>query len=310
MYQSEPLLSRKSSFVKLLVLLLIIIGAGLLSFFTGILIALPLYGSGVIETMSGGIDPANPEYIGMMKFFQVINQVGIFIIPSILFALLVSRNIARYLSLDSFPRAASIAGTILLVYLMLPAIHALAQVNENLELPDYLQGIENWMKESENAAARLTEAFLSTTSISGLLFNIFMVGILAAVGEELLFRSVLIRLFRNWFGNIHIAVIVSAVFFSAFHLQFYGFLPRLLLGLLFGYLFVWSGSVWLPILAHFINNASAVVVYFLVNRGLIKADADQFGSTDSNLFLIASILISLALILYIYITERQKPMAG
>ncbi|MFP4471716.1 MAG: CPBP family intramembrane glutamic endopeptidase [Bacteroidales bacterium] len=262
-----------------------------------------------METLSGTIDPDDRTYISMMKFFQVINQLGIFIIPSVIFALLVTNNVAGYLSLDRFPRAVSALLTILLIYTMLPAIHALVQVNEHLQLPGNLEGLEEWMKESESAAARLTEAFLNTGSPMGLLFNLFMVGVLAAVGEELLFRSVLIRLFRGWFGNVHMAVIVSSLLFSAFHLQFYGFLPRFMLGLVFGYLFVWSGSVWLPILAHFVNNASAVIVYFLANKGVLKEDVKDFGATDNYLLLIIATLISFLIGGYIYFSERRKRLS-
>ena len=153
---------------------------------------------------------------------------------------------------------------------------------------------------------RLTEAFLRNTSIPSLAVNLFMVGILASIGEELLFRAVLIPLFKDWFKNVHVAIIISSILFSAFHLQFYGFMPRFLLGMIFGYLFVWSGSVWLPIFAHFINNSSAVIVYYLVNKGSLNVEADNFGATDNHYLLLAGVLISLMLAAGIFLSEKRN----
>ncbi len=306
MYQRQPLLADKSYFIKLLVLLLIIVTSALFTLFLGVVLALPFFGGNVLESLSGGMQPGNPTYISLMKFFQIVNQLGMFVLPGMLFAWLASRNVSEYLRINRFPALVSAILTVVLIYAMLPVIHGLASLNEAMRLPDFLHGLENWMKQSENAASQLTEAFLSTTTFGGLLLNLFMVGVLAAIGEEILFRGILIRIFRGWFKNIHLAVVVSAILFSAFHLQFYGFLPRLVLGLLFGYLFIWSGSLWLPIIAHFFNNASAVVVYYLVNTGYLQTNADEFGATNSTPVLLISILISAILIVFVYFAERQR----
>ena len=278
----------------------------LFTFFAGILIAIPIYGTDVLDNLVSASKLISENDISMMKYFQVVNQLGFFVVPTLLFSFLISRNVFSYLRLNRRPAIMSMLITIILVFAILPAIHWFVEINEGMHLPEFLSRIEEWMKLSEENALKLTEAFLGTTTITGLILNIFMIGILAAVGEELLFRSVLIRLFSDWFGNVHVAVIVSAILFSAFHLQFYGFLPRFILGLLFGYLFVWSGSVWLPILAHFVNNASAVIVYYLVNIGAVQTDAEQFGATENNLFLFSSFVISILFLVIIYFAEKKK----
>lgn len=308
MPDQRPLLEGNPPFIQLIILVFLVLAGMLFSFFLSILIAIPFYGQDVMTVLTEGGDFSNPDFIALMKFVQITNQVGGFVIPAIIFTFLVSRNQSSYLGLNKFPKAGSAVFTILLIYLMLPAIHATVELNENMQLPDFLEGIENWMKESEADAARLTDAFLSATSLPALLLNLFMVGLLASVGEELLFRGVLVRLFGNWFKNIHLAVIVSSILFSAFHMQFYGFLPRFLLGLIFGYLFVWSGSLWLPILAHFINNASAVLVYYMVSKEVWQTDAEEFGATENDFLLAFSIVISMFLLGMIYIRERRKPV--
>ena len=156
-----------------------------------------------------------------------------------------------------------------------------------------MSSIETWMRNSESQANEITEAFLSTKSIGGLIGNIFIVAVLPAIGEELLFRGLLQGLIKKMTGNFHWAIWVTAALFSALHLQFFGFLPRMLLGAFFGYLLEWTGTLWLPVIAHFINNASGVVIFFFTGTGLEpdKADSPIFGN---NTFFYA-VLSSIAL---------------
>ena len=87
-----------------------------------------------------------------------------------------------------------------------------------------------------------------------------MVAMIPAIGEELLFRGVLQKQLIKGLGNAHVAIILTAVIFSAFHLQFLGFFSRALLGMLFGYLYYWSKNMWYPILTHFTNNGLALLL--------------------------------------------------
>jgi len=242
----------------------------------------------------------------IMKFLQIINQVGVFIIPSLIFAWIASTRPWRYLAAHKVPDGFSVLGTVLLIFTMLPAVSWLINVNEQMQLPGWLDGLEAWMRNSEEQAARLTHAFLDVETYAGLAFNIFMVGVVASLGEELLFRSVLIRLFKQWFGNIHVAVIISSILFSLFHLQFFGFLPRLMLGLVMGYLFVWSGSLWLPVIAHFVNNASAVVVYFFYFKGVTDRPVEQFGYVENNYLFALSLALSIGLLMIIYLKNKRE----
>jgi len=306
MLTNGPIFAQRAPLIQLLVLLLLILSSTLLTFFVGILLAMPLYGTDVLNILVDAGNLSSESDIGLMKYFQIVNQLGIFFVPVLVFALLVSKNIFGYLCLNRSPAIYSVLLTFLLIFSILPFIHLLVEFNEGMQLPEFFGWLEEWMKTSEENAMKLTEAFLSTTSFSGLLVNVFMIGLLAAIGEELLFRSVLIRIFEAWFKNVHVAVIVSSLLFSAFHLQFYGFLPRFFLGLVFGYLFVWSGSLWLPILAHFVNNSSAVIVYYLVNTGVIQTNAEDFGATENLLLLISSVVISIALLVFIFFAEKKK----
>jgi len=139
-----------------------------------------------------------------------------------------------------------------------------------------------------------------------MLFNLFMIAMLPALGEEFLFRGVLLRLFREWTHSTHLAVFISALLFSALHLQFYGFLPRLILGLMLGYVFVWSGSVWVPVIVHFFNNGLAVVAAWLYERGSITTDVESLGSADQPFLIVASGLMATTLMLLAWAYEGKK----
>jgi len=123
----------------------------------------------------------------------------------------------------------------------------------------------------------------AVATISGLALNIIMVGVIPAIGEELFFRGVLQKNLIKITNNAHLGIIISAFIFSAVHMQFYGFLPRMLLGMVLGYVFFWSGSIWASIAVHFIYNTMAVIGYYLVYVGKLSKETLEAGSTSSNL---------------------------
>jgi hypothetical protein len=162
----------------------------------------------------------------------------------------------------------------------IPFINLITSLNQQIALPDFLAPVEAWMKNSEEQAAVLTEKMLNIHSINELLFNIFLIAMIPALGEELFFRATIQKILTQWRNAIW-GIWIAAFVFSAIHLQFYGFFPRMLLGAFFGYLLVWSGSLWLPIIAHFTNNAIAVIFYYLKYNGYQVVDIDVIGSGET-----------------------------
>lgn len=307
MIQRNPILQQFPVYLKLIFLLLIVLVSLLFTMLLGLLAALPLFGPEVLSDLLDLSGMAVEENIPLQRYLQIVSQIGTFIIPALLFALLVHRRVGNYLALDRKPRITTIILSTLLVLFILPFINWLMVWNESIRLPEFLSGVEEWMRNSEDQAMRLTEAFLSDTSPGGFTLNLIMIGLLAALGEELLFRGVLIRLFREWLGNYHLAIWFAAILFSAFHFQFYGFMPRLVLGLVLGYMFVWSGSLWIPVIAHLINNAAAVVISYLYNQGAIQTDVGSFGSSQSTAVIIFSLVATIILLGLIYFSERRQP---
>jgi hypothetical protein len=170
-----------------------------------------------------------------------------------------------------------------------------------LELPESMAAFEDAIRSLEDAAEKTTTEFLSVNTIGGLILNLIIIALLPAIGEELFFRGVLFSLFKDWFKNAHWAVLITSILFSAAHLQFYGFLPRMLLGILFGYLLIWSGSIWIPILAHFVNNALAVsVFYFFSDREELLEQTDSFGSEPEQLQYLLIFTTVLVFLLFLF----------
>jgi len=245
--------------------------------------------------------------LALLKFFQILNQIGLFIIPPLLFAYLDGGKINSYLRLDVVPRFQVLILSLVMVFAILPLVHWTAEINEMMRFPGWLQGLENWMKQSEESAKQITDAFLNVDSTAGFLLNLLMIALLPAIGEELLFRGVLQKLLQQWFKNVHWAILVTAILFSALHLQFYGFLPRTILGIMFGYLFVITRSLWIPILVHLFNNGAAVLAAFLYRKNALENDYHEIGQVSNPLWVIGSLLIVLVLFTAIYkLSDTRK----
>ena len=203
-------------------------------------------------------DYNNATSVKALKFLQLFSSVGLFVIPPLLFAHLTTFSLR-------FKQSISRQRTLLTVAIMLlihPFIAYLLQWNQNLVLPEFLEGLQIWIEASELKAKQITEAFLEMSSMGDLLVNLILIALIPAIGEELLFRGVFQQLFAKWTGKVHLAIFISAFLFSAIHIQFFGFLPRFVLGIILGYMFYWSKNLWLPILAHFTNNAMAIIFIY------------------------------------------------
>lgn len=153
----------------------------------------------------------------------------------------------------------------LLIFIVsLPSISVLARWNELISFPSSLSKLETMFREMEDSALAVTDRFLAAKSRWELLLNLGLMAVLAGFVEEVFFRGALQKLIHRWFSNGHVAVWSAAFIFSLIHLQFYGFFPRVLMGAILGYLYLYSGNIWVPIFAHFANNASVVLNnYFL-----------------------------------------------
>jgi len=250
-----------------------------------------------------------------LKWVQLIQTAALFLLPPFLMAFLWAKQPLEWLKLKSETRGYGL-WAIFLMLMALPAINLVGYFNQQMSLPAFLEPLEQWMKTAEANAAHLTEQFLSVTTFDGLIINILLMALLPAVAEELTFRGVLQRLIQTQTNEainregkrVHLAIWCTAILFSAIHMQFYGFLPRMLMGALFGYALVWTGSLWIPILMHFTNNAMAVILYFLAIRSGWDMDkVDTIGTNDTLWLGVVSLVLT---IIGIYAFRRSTTMSN
>ncbi len=181
--------------------------------------------------------------------------------------------------------------------------------NQNIDLPDSLQVLEDTLSRLEESLAELTMFITDFSSIPQLLMALLVVAVLPAIGEEFFFRGVLQTIMQKLTGNPHVAIWVTGILFGAFHLQFYGVVPRSLLGIIFGYLFYYSGNLLYPMIAHFLNNGLSLILMFLFNRGLIGYDIEDAESLPISSLLIFSAMFIISIIAFVK-HFNQKPSNG
>ena len=237
------------------------------------------------------ITQGNPlSDINTLKWIQLLQTISLFLLPSLILAYFCAKVPWNWLQLDNKVDWKVLLWAIGIMLVALPAINLMSHWNQQMVLPTWLSGVEEWMKSKEAEAEWLTKQFMSATTVSALLVNLFLMAVLPAVSEEITFRGVLQQLLTaphrlSPFASSlspHLAIWLTAIIFSAIHMQFYGFVPRMLMGALFGYMLVWTGSLWVPMLMHFVNNGMAVLLYFIANRAhwdMDKVDAIGTGNT-------------------------------
>jgi len=284
---------------KLLILFGFCLLFGSIFSLSGIALIKPLFN---LEFNDVGVvmdDLGNRENILVLKFLQLLNSVGLFLVPAILFSVLFLKNPLRALSLNQPLKFGQIAFILILYFSLIPLINLMVSINGDLSLPQALESVEIWMRAAEDRAKVLTEAFLQMQGSGDLWVNVLLMGLLPAVGEELIFRGIVQSSIVKVSKNHHLGIWVSAFLFSALHFQFFGFLPRMVLGAFFGYLLIWTQSLWAPILAHFLNNTMALLIAYYYGASSLDTEIDQVGSTTDTLW-----ISGIALLVFSYFAYR------
>jgi len=293
-------------FAQLMFSLFIMVISVLVFVLLAIVVAIPFFG---MAGLMSGLTPAGMETAeGMvfLKYFQVVQSIGLFVVSPLILGWLYHGNFIEYLQLNRTTNFTSYLYAGLSILVLIPLINYIGEINSQMKLPTSLAGLENWMRTMEETTKVLTDKFMKVEGLSGLLFNIFMIAVLPALGEELMFRGVFQRIFTNMTKNYHWGIWIAAIIFSGFHVQFYGFIPRLLLGAMFGYLLVWTGTIWAPILAHFVNNTMGVVGYYLIDKGFISNDIEQWGMGKEQFPLVLFSLVATGLLLFLIYRNSLK----
>ncbi|MDL2315167.1 CPBP family intramembrane metalloprotease, partial [Bacteroidales bacterium OttesenSCG-928-C19] len=226
--------------------------------FLGSAIAIPFFGMEALQDMNNNVP--------LMRYMQGVSQMGMFLVPALVFAYLFYGNPIAYFSFQAKGCNKYLACLFLILFLVsIPVVEGLSVLNQSFVYPEWMKGFELFMKELSEKNELLITQMLDDKSIPALAANIFIIGILPAFAEELFFRGVLQQLLIKWAKKTHLSVIIIAIVFSAIHLDFLNFLPRVFLGLILGYAFLYTKTIWVPILIHLINNISSVLLYYFVS---------------------------------------------
>jgi len=303
----------RTFFLRILALLFVLLG-GL--FVTGMLYVL-------VVVIQGGF---NAEYISksmsdmmsnvtQIRILQTLQTFCIFILPPFILCGMYGVSSKQFLSLKAPDWKSALMGMLSIV-IMMPLLNAVVAWNAGLHLPAAFQGLESWMRASEDTAKVITDRLMAGTSALDLTQNLIIIAVLAGIGEELFFRGLLLRILTDVLKTkggpglkpwvMHVSIWTIAILFSAIHMQFFGFFARMIIGAWLGYLLWWTGSIWVPVLAHFTNNALSTLTIFGQNKGVLTDNPDRWGLDNTWWLSLISIILVAGTIRYFTTFKKDR----
>jgi len=279
--------------LQFLIFTCIFIGIFIVFNIIGFAIASAVYGTDTINQIRL-LNLSAPHVVRALWLMQLVGTtLSVFVAP-VFYAYVIANEPVAYLK----PRFSFSWQMMLLIFVIMfvsnPLIEFLSNLNQQIPLPKWL----SWMKENEESDRKVMDAFLHMKNVWDVIVDVLAIGLLTAIVEEFMFRGVMLTIFTRWTKSTHAAVWITAIMFSAFHMEFFGFLPRLLLGAFMGYFVAWSGSIWTGVWAHFVNNATIVVVTYLYQIKVIKTDPDNQHVFNGWQYVVALVITLALMILY------------
>ena len=239
-------------------------------------------------------DLNNQICVNYLKLVQLFAAVGLFITPTLLYAYLTGFNF-KFISIT----IKEVLLTILVMIFITPFVGLLLEWNMQISFPE-------WLSLFDKNSTEIVTAFLSMQTIWDLFYTLLVIAVVPAIGEELVFRGYLQQTIQKYLQYSHFAILITALFFSVIHLEIQAIIPRFILGVLLGYLYYWSGSLWLPILGHFVNNAQAIIFSYPF-FGLEESTYFAFSKSTPNPVIGLFSFISAGFLIYIlYKTLRLR----
>lgn len=267
-----------------------------------LLILLPT-GQNAIDLLQNPMGYAGGWY--WIMAVQAVSHICSFLLPALAYWYFFEKRQWADFQVKPLTAVAALSAVALIVIAFMPFDGLIIEWNQHLDLPDALglSDLERWMRDKEDELAGLTKSLTTFQGPGQLVVAVLVIAVIPAIGEEVLFRGVLQRVLIRGTGNVHVGIWLAAIIFSAIHVQFYGFVPRVLLGAMFGYLYVWSGNLWVPIWAHFINNGFTVLMVYLYQKKLTGVDIE---ATDTVPIPVALATFALWIGLMYYFRRRNQ----
>lgn len=240
-------------------------------------------------------DYINKENMWSLKSVQALSTVGCFMLPPLIYIYSIKKRISSFTGISKPIDLKLLLSTIIIVLLSGPIVYWLLVINQGLELPQFLSSLERAIQSMEDEASDIIMLMIKMESIDQLFINLFIMAILPGVGEELLFRGVLQKLLGKFYKNPHLGIIGAAMIFSFIHFQFYGFLPRMALGVLFGYLYFWSGNLLYPIIGHILHNGAQVLMVYSLGSDFSEQELESVGQYSPYVIMITTVFLLITL---------------
>lgn len=291
---------RSSLGSALLILIFTLIGFVIVGPLVGVLVASIFFDGSLFELMNATQPPYEGANIQLVLLVAqaFATTIGLIITPYLFLKIYEKKDISVFFK-KQIPVLIPTILTFFIIIVFMGVNAFFIEWNESISFPDFMRGFEVWAQERERLAREATEFLTQFDGYGSFLLGFVTIAILPGIGEELVFRGFLQNYLGKTFKNPHVGVWLAAILFSAIHVQFYGFVPRMLLGALFGYLYLWSGNLLMPILAHFIHNGFTVIMVYLYQRKTVNFDIEASSEPSWYVILVSSVL-SFLLIRYFY----------
>ena len=310
MLENELHNRREQHPVITLIMIFLVTGLGfyIVGLFIGFFIALPFYPGSMITFATALEDPiSHPELPKTLVYViqGVATFVGLILAPT-WFMAYQRRTITEFFRGHKFDLIPVLVTTFIVIIFM--AVNSLfIEWNSAFKFPEFAKGFETWAREKEDAAEQITTFLTKFETPADLIIALIVIAVLPAIGEEIVFRGLIQNELYRATKNVHVSIWIAAILFSAIHLQFFGFVPRLLLGALFGYLYYWSGNLSMAILAHFVNNGVSVIAMYMYQQGAFEYDLESPESAPLNVVMICAVLTGGLLYYFYKYFENRKP---
>lgn len=250
----------------------------------GCLLALMVIGRFPLKAITGidlfvplDTNSTNPQMIVFLRGLLLLQFLGLFLLPSLLFAYVSDPKPVHYLGMKQPQKQIFWILAIVVMFAAIPMVEYIGALNQKMHLGSETQ---KWMKGMEEEAAKQIQFMLAKHTVGELLTNLVFISLFAGIGEELFFRGILQRMFIRAFKNPWMGIVFTAAIFSAFHFQFFGFFPRLALGVVLGAIYWYSGSIWAAIIAHFIYDGFIIVLAYF-NPSLVTNPDESIMSANN-----------------------------
>jgi uncharacterized protein len=262
-YRSYFSLYDKSPLVQLIISVFIVLIFGMLLLTLMFLAGTFIFGIDA-ETLSVNLLAGGGEVnINFLRYLVFMQDICLFVIPALVILVLLKSEYNKSALDLRLPRINEFGLVIVLAFCVFPVTSFTGVLNSGIHLPDWLSEAEKWMVEKESDADKLINLLIVSDTFWIMMLNMLIIALLPAISEELIFRGVFQKILYGFFKSGHPAIWLTAIIFSVLHFQFFGLIPRFILGLVFGYLYFWSRTLWLPVFAHFINNAVPVLLEYI-----------------------------------------------